>query len=89
MPRARGEIREALLWWRENRTKAPNALAEELMSTIRFIRENPGAGLKVHGAPEGFHYTQLKRVRYLLYYQDAGVVRVLSLWHASRRPPKP
>ena len=41
-PRASREVAEAKRWWRANRTKAPNALEEELRTSLDLISATPG-----------------------------------------------
>lgn len=43
-PRASREVAEAKRWWRANRTKAPDALEEELRTTLDLIASTPGIG---------------------------------------------
>ena len=84
-PTAQAEIREALAWWRTHRTKAPHALAADLKSAFRLLREHPAAGTRVDTDPSAVWRLPLGRVRYLLYYRYAeNSVEILSLWHASR-----
>ena len=87
-PRARAEIQSAISWWRENRDKAPKALAENLKDTIRHLREFPAAGQRLRGRRRDHYRVNLRRVRFALYYRhDGDIVRLLSLWQGSRLPP--
>lgn len=43
-PRAAREVAEAKRWWRANRSKAPDALDEELRTTLDLIAATPGIG---------------------------------------------
>jgi plasmid stabilization system protein ParE len=93
VPRAQRDIREALSWWRENRTKAPRALADELRRAFHLLRLQPEVGTRArsHELP-GVRRIHLARVRYHVYYRvhlERQVVDVLAVWHASRGAPPP
>ena len=87
-PRASREVAEAKRWWRENRTKAPDALEEELRNALELIAATPAIGgvagnLKLQGVRRLF----LNRVNYFLYYRsrpEALVIEIVALWHARR-----
>lgn len=91
-PQAASDIEVALRWWLANRPKAPELLEAELKLAFQFIERTPHAGIPMRsGRPAHVRRVPLPRSRYLVYYRvlDAeGEVRVLRLWHASRRPPK-
>jgi plasmid stabilization system protein ParE len=92
-PHAAEQIRAAHDWWLINRTKAPDAFAEELERALDLISTLPDAGEPVaHPDLAGIRRLQLGRIRYYLYYikaADSPVVDVLALWHMSRggQPP--
>jgi plasmid stabilization system protein ParE len=90
MPQAKRQLRRAMIWWLDNRDKAPWAFVEEFDETLSLIVENPTIGQPVRGRRPGMRRTLLERVRYYLYYRvnANGDVEVLSVWHASRRPPR-
>jgi plasmid stabilization system protein ParE len=90
MPRAQRQIRAAVEWWYRNRDKAPGAFTEELDETRDLIVDKPAIGHIVHARRPGTRRVLMERVRYYLYYRlnPDGDVEVLSVWHASRRPPR-
>ncbi len=90
-PQASSDIEVAVRWWLANRPKAPGLLEEELRLAFDFISHTPQGGIPgASGRPAGVRRVPLPRSRYLLYYrvlEAEGTVRVLRLWHASRRRP--
>jgi plasmid stabilization system protein ParE len=87
-PRASREVDEAKRWWRENRTKAPNALEEELRHAIDLIAASPAIGaIATNINLDGVRRVFLNRVKYFVYYRsrpEACVVEIVALWHARR-----
>lgn len=81
-------MRTAEKWWAENRTKAPDALKDEIEKGLLLIQELPSAGERVpHSRLAGVRRILLSRVRYHLYYRvlyETETVEILSLWHTSR-----
>jgi plasmid stabilization system protein ParE len=86
--RASREVAEAKRWWRANRTKSPNALEEELTTTLELIATRPAIGAVARNVPlPGVRRIFLNRVNYFLYYRprlESGIVEVVALWHARR-----
>ena len=87
--RASRQVAEAERWWRENRTKAPDALRAEVEQALHLIASQPEVGAKAQNATlVGVRRILLGRVSYHLYYRlvDTPIrsVHVLALWHASR-----
>jgi plasmid stabilization system protein ParE len=91
-PQARSDIEVALRWWLANRPKAPELLEQELLLAFDFITNTPNAGIAMRsGTLRDVRRVPLPRSRYLVYYrviESTETVRILRLWHASRRPPK-
>lgn len=87
-PRASREVAEAKRWWRANRTKAPDALEEELRTTLELISSTPTIGAVARNVRlPGVRRIFLNRVNYFLYYRpdaDARKIEVVALWHARR-----
>ena len=87
-PRASREVAEAKRWWYANRTKAPQALEEELRTALELIATTPGIGAVARNiALPGVRRIVLNRVNYFLYYRpniEAHIVEVVALWHARR-----
>jgi plasmid stabilization system protein ParE len=87
-PRASREVGEAKRWWRANRTKAPNALEEELRTALDLIATTPGIGAVARNLTlPGVRRIVLNRVNYFLYYRprtESRIVEVVALWHARR-----
>jgi plasmid stabilization system protein ParE len=87
-PRASREVAEAKRWWRANRTKAPDALEEELRTMLDLIATTPSVGSFARNiALPGVRRIFLNRVNYFLYYRpqlDMRVIEVVALWHARR-----
>lgn len=87
-PRASREVAEAKRWWHANRTKAPNALEEELRTTLDLIAQTPSIGAVAHSiALPGVRRIFLNRVNYFLYYRpkpEVRLIEVVALWHSRR-----
>lgn len=87
-PRASREVAEAKRWWRANRTKAPDALEEELRTTLDLIATTPGIGAVARNvALPGVRRIFLNRVNYFVYYRpvaESRIVEIVALWHARR-----
>lgn len=90
-PQAAEDIETAARWWRANRPAAPRRFEAELAQALELVAGLPMAGARLRrGGPPGVRRLPLGRTRYLLYYRvldDEDTVRVLRLWHASRRRP--
>jgi tRNA G18 (ribose-2'-O)-methylase SpoU len=90
--RAARQVEEAGEWWRDNRTKAPEALPEELERALELIASQPDVGAIARNAKlAGVRRILLSRVRYHLYYRlletTGRSIQVVALWHASRGEP--
>lgn len=80
------QVRESDVWWRENRSDAPDAIAEELERAFDLISLFPGVGAAARN-PElrGVRRLHLSRVHHDLYYRSIGdSIQILAFWHASR-----
>ncbi len=88
-PRARRQLQAAERWWVQHRDKAPDAFDEDIAAGFASIAANPHVHQRVHGKPS-MRRILLERIRYYVYYRimESGDIEVLSLWHASRRPPR-
>ena len=87
-PRASRQVAEAKRWWRANRTKAPDALEEELQTALDLIATTPNIGAVARNvALPGVRRIVLNRVNYFLYYRpqmETQMVEVVALWHVRR-----
>jgi len=88
-PRASRHVAKAKDWWLRNRTKAPQALREDLDKALDLISTHPYIGEVARNVRlAGVHRVYLNRVRYFLYYRVHGdppvSIEVLAFWHASR-----
>lgn len=86
--RAERQITAAARWWAEHRDKAPEAFDEDFTAGVQQIARNAGIGTPV-AQRKGIRKLLLERIRYYIYYRVASedVIEILSVWHASRRPP--
>lgn len=90
---ASGQIREAEAWWRLNRTKAPNAIREELERASGLVAAQPHIGTRARNLTlVGVRRLHLARIRYDIYYRVTDApqqLEILAFWHASRgsNPP--
>ena len=91
-PQAAADIETAERWWRANRPAAPTLFQMELIEALELVAQHPLAGAALRsGGPAGVRRVPLGRTRYLLYYrvlEPEQTIRVLRLWHASRRGPR-
>lgn len=87
--RAAAEIRKADAWWAENRTAAPGAIATDFAAAVSLLAPQPGIGAKYEGTRvPGVRRLHLNRVGHFVYYKaEAGLLKVLAFWHASREHP--
>ena len=87
-PRASREVADAKRWWRANRSKAPDALEEELRTALDLIATTPAIGAVARNTTLlGVRRIFLNRVNYFLYYRPmttTRVIEVVGLWHARR-----
>ena len=88
-PRASEHIAKAKDWWLQNRTKAPQALREDLDTALELISTHPGIGEVARNVRlAGVRRVYLNRVRYYLYYRihegSMLSIEVVAFWHASR-----
>lgn len=84
--RAATQIARAEHWWAQHRDKNPGAFNEDLNATLRRIRANPHAGVRIHESRGEVRTVWAARIGYLVYYRihGNGIIRILALWHASR-----
>jgi plasmid stabilization system protein ParE len=83
---ARGHVREAKEWWRDNRTDQ-DLLADDIEEALFVIARLPGAGSPyLRASLPDVRRIYLRRVSSHLYYtfSDAEVL-IRAFWHASRR----
>jgi hypothetical protein len=79
-PRASREVAEAERWWRANRSKAPNALEEELRTALDLISTTPAVGAVARNvALPGVRRIFLNRVNYFLYYRPNSESRIVEI----------
>jgi plasmid stabilization system protein ParE len=81
-------IREASLWWVQNRPSAPSAFAEDLERALALISVQPEIGARALNTPlPGVRRVLMARIRYHLYYRlspSGAQIEILALWHTSR-----
>lgn len=91
-PQARGQAREAAIWWRTNRPAAPGLFAQELRKYVGLLSENPGLGRRYSNQTiPDLHRILLPDTKYHLYYAQvvAGELEIVAVWSAvkGRLPP--
>ncbi|HEX6095703.1 MAG TPA: type II toxin-antitoxin system RelE/ParE family toxin [Thermoanaerobaculia bacterium] len=80
-------IRAAELWWRINRTAAPNAVRQELERAFALITIQPRIGsIATNVKLAGVRRIFMPLITYYLYYHvpSPETVEVVALWHARR-----
>ena len=86
---ARRQIREADLWWRKNREKAPNAIREELERIGALIAFQPHLGARATNVKlPGVRRIHIERIHYDVYYRAVGspaeYVEIVAFWGSRR-----
>jgi plasmid stabilization system protein ParE len=89
--RAQSDLEAAMLWWTENRDKAPEAMIEDVAEALeRLAKHGPKLGTPVRSARvPGLRRLALPRVRQYVYFvvSLAGEIEVAALWHVSKAKP--
>ena len=87
---AAAQIREAVRWWRANRS-ASDLLTAEIDRGLELIRTDPDISPRVWSQADipGLRRLHLPRVRYFLYYRpvEQDIIEVVAFWHTSRGTP--
>lgn len=87
-PRVRAQLDKILAWWEEHRPEAPALVAAELKEAMGILAMSPTTGrFCPRTRTKGVRRVLLPRSRYHVYYRvldEEQIIRVLSLWHASR-----
>jgi plasmid stabilization system protein ParE len=88
-PQAERQLDEAARWWRENRSKAPDALADDLAAALELIATQPAVGAIARNTRlSKLRRVYLYRIGYYLYYRvttgDAAILQIVAFWHSSR-----
>ena len=86
--RASRQVAEAGRWWLEHRSKAPDALHEELQQVMQLVASQPEVGAIARNVKlAGVRRVLLGRVGYHLYYRrldSPASIQVVAFWHATR-----
>lgn len=88
-PQAERQVDMAARWWRENRSRASDALAEDLASALELIATQPGVGAIARSSRlSNVRRVYLHRIGYYLYYRvtsgESAIVQIVAFWHSSR-----
>ncbi len=85
-PEAETQVRTIDVWWRRERTAAPNLFAEELAAAFSLLSGAPRAGRPYpHPTVAGIRRVLLRSSRYHVYYKiHKDSVVVLAVWSAVR-----
>ena len=82
------QIREGDAWWQENRSKAPDAIQEELSRVAALIAFRPGVGARATNVSlPGVRRLHIERIHYDLYYRVVGAVeyiQIVAFWDSRR-----
>lgn len=86
IPRAVEQLETALDWWRSNRDRSPELLADEFQGAIEGLRRSPTLGAEYPNdeLPDARRFL-LRRTRFHIYYvvRDDTLV-VAAIWGAIR-----
>jgi hypothetical protein len=83
------QIREADLWWRQHRDKAPNAIREELERIGSLIAFQPHLGARATNVKlAGVRRVHIERIHCDLYYRVVGsppeYLEIVAFWGSRR-----
>ena len=82
------QIRHLEIWWRLNRTAAPNAVREELQRVLRVVTVTPFIGQRAIDVDlEDVRRIHISRIWYFLYYrvlENPKRIEIVALWSDSR-----
>jgi len=83
---AERQIDEADMRWRENRTKAPNAIRDEIERVSRLIMSHPNVGARATNVRlRGVRRVHIERIHYDIYYRVVSdYLEVLAFWGSRR-----
>lgn len=91
--RAAGHIRRLESWWRIHRTKAPNAVRQELERAFRLISLQPRIGPRALDVDlPDVRRIHMSRVWHYLYYRVLTAperIEVLAVWSENREEGPP
>lgn len=88
---AEEQLAEIRLWWRANRTAAPNLFNREIDAAVEALRHAPSAFpvYRIEGDAE-IRRILLPRSRFALYFSiEPEAALIVAAWHTARgsRPP--
>ena len=87
------QIDEADDWWRRNREKAPEAIAEELERVGRLLALQPYFGKRATNVKlSGVRRIHIERIHYDVYYRvigDPEIVEIVAFWGTRRESGPP
>jgi len=82
------QIQEADRWWQQNRSKAPNAIREELERIGALLAFRPHLGARaVNVKLRGIRRIHIERIHYDVYYRLVGnpeYVEIVAFWGSRR-----
>jgi plasmid stabilization system protein ParE len=85
---AQRQIREADVWWRANRDKAPNALREEIERMEQLLAFRPYVGARATNVKlVGVRKVHIERIHYDVYYRVVGTpeyIEIVAFWSSRR-----
>jgi plasmid stabilization system protein ParE len=90
-PEATAHAAEVDLWWKENRTKAPDLFVEELRAAESLLARSPRAGQPHESeAMPGVRRLLLLKTRFHVYYIIAEKeIVIVAVWSAVRKQGPP
>jgi plasmid stabilization system protein ParE len=73
-------------WWEDNRSAAPDAVADDIEAAITMLLVQPGVGQRVPQASgPNTRRLHLQRLSHWLYYRYTDTeLTVLTIWSTSR-----
>ena len=90
-PTAEQQLRDADAWWLGNRPAVPNAIIDDVESTVALLLREPAIGPLARDVElPGVRRVVVERIRYYIYYRfNDTTVDILAVWHTSRGTPPP
>jgi toxin ParE1/3/4 len=86
---AEDDLAAALEWHEQRRPGLALVLMAEFHRVVEYLLERPNLGKQVDdlNLPVSVRRHPLRRFNYsLVYFVDGSVLRIVALWHHSRRP---
>jgi plasmid stabilization system protein ParE len=87
-PRAMAQVQTIGVWWRANRSSAPELFSRELAEALEALHHTPALGVRyLERGGVVLRRLLLPRTRYHVYFSydaESELVEVRAVWHTAR-----